>query len=476
MAQKTKISIDPVTRIEGHLKAEVVVENGKVIDAKLSGGMYRGFESILRGRDPRDAIQFVERVCGVCPTAHATASSFALENAAKTKVPANGRITRNLCLGANFLQSHILHFYHLAGQDFIQGPETAPFIPRYTHPDLRLTPKENAIGVDQYIEALEIRALCHELVALFGGRMPHLHGITAGGATEIPLKGKLIEYATRFKKVQAFVKEKYLPIVYFIASQYKNLLTIGHGYRNAMCVGGFPSTDDHDDYVFPPGVYINGQYAPFDPYKVTEDVHYSFFNDRTSGQLFTNSRNVLDMNKKDAYSFVKAPLFNGYPLEVGPMARMWICNKPLSKEGQAFFNKELNIKATHFRDVGEDIAFSLLGRHIARAEEAYHITDVIEDWLKKAQVGEETYTKYVTPSNAEGLGITEAPRGALMHYINIIDGKIDNYQIIPATLWNTAPRSDTGLRGALEEALINIPVPNIDSPVNVARLIRAFDP
>ena len=204
--KKTTIAIDPVTRIEGHLKAEVVVENGKVVDAKLTGGMYRGFESILRGRHPRDAAQIVQRICGVCPTAHATAASIALEKASGTAVPSNGRATRNLILGANYLQSHILHFYHLAGQDFIQGPDTAPFMPRYAKPDLRLPPAINAVGVDQYVEALEVRAVCHEMVALFGGRMPHVHGILAGGASEIPTKEKLVEYAARFKNFCKFLE------------------------------------------------------------------------------------------------------------------------------------------------------------------------------------------------------------------------------------------------------------------------------
>ena len=220
---KTTIAIDPVTRIEGHLKAEVVVENGKVVDARLTGGMYRGFESILHGRHPRDAVQIVQRICGVCPTAHATASSMALEKVCGTRVPANGRITRNLTLGANYLQSHLLHFYHLAGQDFIQGPNVAPFTPRYARPDLRLPPAINAEGVDQYLQALEVRQVCHEMVALFGGRMPHVHGILAGGAAEIPSREKILEYAARFKKVRAFVEEKYLPVVYLVGSQYKDL-------------------------------------------------------------------------------------------------------------------------------------------------------------------------------------------------------------------------------------------------------------
>ena len=129
--KKLKISIDPVTRIEGHLRAEVEVKNGFVIDARMSGGMYRGFEQILVGRDPRDAVQITQRICGVCPTAHATASSLALDDAFGVTLTDNGRIARNLILGANFIQSNILQFYHLAALDYVNGPDTAPFIPRY---------------------------------------------------------------------------------------------------------------------------------------------------------------------------------------------------------------------------------------------------------------------------------------------------------------------------------------------------------
>ena len=138
---KIKIAIDPVTRIEGHLKAEVVVKDGKVTDAWLSGGMYRGFENILVGRDPRDAAQLTQRLCGVCPTAHSTASTRALDDAFGVKLTTNGRVTKNLIFGANYLQSHILHFYHLAALDFVRGPGKAPFVPRFEHPDLRLDEK-----------------------------------------------------------------------------------------------------------------------------------------------------------------------------------------------------------------------------------------------------------------------------------------------------------------------------------------------
>ena len=163
---KTVIAIDPVTRLEGHLKVEVQVEDGKVADAWITGGMFRGFEAILRGRNPRDASQIVQRICGVCPVAHATASSLAIEAVCGVEVPENGRIARNLMLAGNYLQSNILHFYHLGGQDYFHGPDTVPFIPRYRNPDLRLSEEQNTLAMDEYIEALEVRQVCHQLAAV----------------------------------------------------------------------------------------------------------------------------------------------------------------------------------------------------------------------------------------------------------------------------------------------------------------------
>lgn len=183
---KVKVAIDPVTRIEGHLKVEVEVKGGKVTDAKVFGGMFRGFEQILVGRDPRDASQITQRICGVCPTAHATASVLALDDAFNVQVTDNGRVARNLIFGANYLQSHILHFYHLAALDYVNGPDVAPFIPRYANNDVRVPKEINDVAVGQYLEALEMRKICHEMVALLGGKMPHVQGIVVGGTSEIP--------------------------------------------------------------------------------------------------------------------------------------------------------------------------------------------------------------------------------------------------------------------------------------------------
>ena len=187
----TKLTISPVTRIEGHLKIDVDIEGGKVVDAKSTGTMFRGFEIILKGRDPRDASQITQRICGVCPTAHGTASVRCLDNAFKVKPPTNGRIIRNLIFGSDYLMSHILHFYHLVALDYVKGPDTEPFIPRYEG-DYRLDPKTNKVAVEQYIKALDIRQKCHQLMALFGGKAPIAYGLIVGGAPQIATLDKIV--------------------------------------------------------------------------------------------------------------------------------------------------------------------------------------------------------------------------------------------------------------------------------------------
>ena len=466
--KKIKIGIDPVTRIEGHLKAEVEVAGGKVVDAYITGGMYRGFEQILIGRDPRDATQITQRICGVCPTAHATASALALDDAFGVELTDNGRIARNLILGANYLQSHILHFYHLAALDYCNGPDTAPFIPRYANNDMRLPKELNDVAVGQYLEALEMRKICHEMVALLGGKMPHVQGIVVGGATEIPTREALNAYAERFKKVRQFVLEKYVPIVYLLAGPYGDLLKTGVGHKNLVSWGVFP-LDNKGNTLLKSGVYTDGKDYAVDPAMIKEYVKYSWFEDSTTGLNPREGKTLPNPTKPGAYSFIKAPRYNGKPHEGGPLARMWATNPELSATGQ----KELGV--TRLRDIG-DACFSILGRHVARAEETALVATAIEEWLTQAQPGKETFVPTPIPDSAEGLGMTEAPRGALLHYIDIKDQKIANYQVTSATIWNANPRDDMGVRGPIEEALIGVPVPDVESPVNVGRLIRSFDP
>jgi len=262
--------------------------------------------------------------------------------------------------------------------------------------------------------------------------------------------------------------EKYLPIVYLLAGPYGDLLKTGGGYHNCVAWGVFPM-DDAGNTLLKRGVFTEGKDYPLDPALIKEYVKYSYFADSTTGLNPRQGRTIPDPYKETAYSFIKAPRYNGKPHEAGPLARMWVTNPELSKTGQ----DKLGVRK--FREIG-DAAFSILGRHVARAEETAMVAEALEQWLTEAVPGKETFVPAPIPDSAEGLGLSEAPRGALLHYVNIKDQKIANYQIVSATIWNANPMDDMGQRGPMEQALIGVPVPDPENPVNVGRLIRSFDP
>lgn len=468
-----KLVIDPITRIEGHLKIEVEVEGEKVKDAKSQGTLFRGFEVILKGRDPRDASQITQRICGVCPTAHGTASVRCLDNAFKVKPPTNGRIIRNLIFGADYLMSHILHFYHLVALDYVKGPDTEPFIPRYEG-DYRLDPKINKIAVDQYIKALDIRQKCHQMVALFGGKAPHVYGMVVGGATEVPTFDKMVSFKWRLKEIKEFIDGTYLPTVYLVAGAYKDLFEVGAGCKNLISFGVFPLDDNEKNFLLKSGSYTEGKDLPLDQTQIKEYVKYSWYDDKTTGLHPSKGKTIPDPNKKTGYSFVKAPRYRDLPHEAGPLARMWVTNPVLSK----YANKFLGIdekKEVRLRDLG-DKAFSILGRIAARAEECKLVADAMDKWIMQLKPGEPSYVKADIPKEAMGFGLSEAPRGALGHWISIKDQKIDNYQVCSATIWNAGPKDDKENYGPIERALIGTPVKDIKNPFNIVRVVRSFDP
>jgi hydrogenase large subunit len=469
----TKLVIDPITRIEGHLKIEVEVDGGKIVDAKSTGALFRGFEIILKDRDPRDASQITQRICGVCPTSHAMASVRCLDNAFGVKPPTNGRIIRNLILGSDYLMSHILHFYHLVALDYVKGPNTEPFIPRYEG-DYRLDPNTNKVAVNQYIKALDIRQKCHQMVALFGGKAPHVYGMIVGGATEIPTLDKMVSLQWRLKEIKEFIDGTYLPTVYLVAGAYKDLFDVGVGCKNLISYGVYPLDDEEKKFLLKPGSYTQGKDLPLDQTQVREYVKFSWYDDKTTGLHPSKGITQPEPFKKNGYSYVKAARYRDLPHEGGPLARMWVTNPVLSKHANKFLGIDAK-KEIRFRDLG-DKAFSILGRIAARAEECKLVADAMEKWVLELKPGAPAYVKADIPNEAMGVGLTEAPRGALGHWISIKDHKIDNYQVVAATIWNNSPRDDMGNPGPIEQALIGTPVKDIKNPFNVVRVVRSFDP
>ena len=474
-AGPTKIVVDPVTRIEGHLKVEVTVAEGKVVEARTTGGMFRGFEIILKGRDPRDASQISQRICGVCPTGHCQASVLSLDNAFGVTPPTNGRIIRNLILGANYVQSHILHFYHLAALDYVKGPDTSPFIPRYEGPDFYRLPKEiNDAAVGQYLKALDMRMKAQEALAIFGGRMPHVQGVMVGGTSQKPNADMIVDYVWRMKEIQQFVHGTYVPTVYLVAGAYKDLFSVGTGCKNFLSTGVFPLDNEDKTHLLKRGVYTDGKDYPLDPMLIREQVKYSWYEDSCTNRHPFDGCTIPQYPKATGYSFIKSPRYNGKPHEVGPLARMWITNPPVSESCKKFLGKPASADV-RVRDLGP-AAFSIMGRHAVRAEECAVVVDKCIEWALQLKPGVDSFKPAPVPDAAKGMGLNEAPRGSVSHWIVIKNKKIENYQVVSPTLWNAGPRDDSGVPGPMEQALVGTPVSDPQNPINVVRVVRAFDP
>jgi len=454
----TTIRIDPVTRIEGHLDIEVSVEyvDGiqKVIDAKSSATMFRGFEIILKGRDPRDATIYTQRICGVCPVSHAMASTLNLESAFGVLPPDNGRILRNLVLGANFIMSHILHFYHLAALDYINTEgvvDISPWIPRYITPDM-VTGGTAEVLVGHYVQALEMRRKSHQMGAIFGAKLPCTSTFVPGGCTEEVTTEKISEFSILLDELCNFIDNTHIPDVLAVAGLFPEYYEIGQGCGNLIAYGVFDLDAMGSSKLLTRGRYTNGEiYYDVDPAEITEYVKYSRYTSESGNLPPENGETEPQIDKPGAYSWIKSPRYLDIVHEAGPLARMWV-NGDYSN------------------------GISALDRIAARAFECQMVANAMVGWLDELVVGDPVYEYSEIPDVATGVGMTEAPRGALGHWIEISDSKISKYQVITPTAWNASPRDDFGNRGPIEEALIGTPVNDIEQPIEVLRVIHSFDP
>ena len=450
------ITIDPVTRIEGHLKIQVEIDHvgaqQQVVDAWSTGTLFRGFELLLNGRHPWDAIPITQRICGVCPVSHAMAASMALDAAAGVAVPDNGRLMRNIVLGANFIQSHLLHFYHLAAMDFVEGPNMAPWKPDWST-DKRLDAATNETLVEHYVQALEMRRKAHELGAVFGAKLPHPASYVPGGFTPDVTAARIAACQSYLSELIPFIDAVWLPDLMLLAGFYGDYFEIGRGVGNLLAFGVFDLDATGGDKLLRRGQVRNAsaQVQPVDPDAITEHITHSWYADTVNKRPPANGVTSPQYPKDDAYSWMKAPRYVKYPYEVGPLARMWING---DYEG----------------------GISVLDRHLARAQEAAKIAQAMAGWLGQLEVGGEVYAPNTVPQSATAFGLTEAPRGALGHWISIDDKKIASYQVVTPTCWNASPRCMLGLRGPIEEALIGTPVTNAEEPIEVLRVVHSFDP
>jgi Ni,Fe-hydrogenase I large subunit len=494
-----KISIDPVTRIEGHLKVEAQVDEGKIVDATSHGEMFRGWEIILKGRNPLDAQQIAQRICGVCPAVHAQAATLNLDSALNVKPPENGRLIRNLMLGANYIQSHLLHFYHLTALDYVditailnyngndpkltkikgwvksevdsgRATAAAPFLPRYEG-DYIANTELNIGAIAHYLEALEMRRKAQEMLAIFGGRMPHELGIMPGGATTKPTVDRVTSYASRIKELQSFIDKAYLPDVLAVAEAYKEYFAVGKGCGNLLAYGAFEEDVDGAKKLFPAGTYIDGKVGSVSPEKIAEYVKHSKFSS-PSGLHPSKGETEPAPEKDGAYSWLKSPRYDNKVIEVGPLARIGITYLTNANE------KATKLVDSTLKKFNADVTalFSVLGRHAARAIDCKIVADRCAEWVMQLDPAKPVHSKFDIPETGNGMGLTDGPRGALGHWITISDKKIERYQAVVPTTWNASPADDMGQKGPIEQALIGTTIKDPENPIEAVRIVRSFDP
>jgi hydrogenase large subunit len=548
----TRIVVDPITRIEGHLRIEAEVKDGLISDAWSAGTMVRGIEIILKGRDPRDAWAFTERVCGVCTTVHALASVRSVEDALGIAVPPNAELIRNLMFCAQYMQDHVVHFYHLHALDwvdvvsalkadpaetsriaqsishwpksspeyfhdlqkrltkFVEGGQLGIFANAYWgHPAYKLPPEVNLIGVAHYLEALEWQKEMVKVHTIFGGKNPHPNYLVGGVPCALnineanAINAERLAYVGRlFEEGARFVEQVYLPDLLAVAPYYLDWTGIGGGVSNYLCYGDLPTNGFADvaRFKFPRGAVLDRDLSkvhpvdPREPEGVQESIAHSWYSYRGGDDKalhpwdgetkfnFTGPKPPYDnLNVDGKYSWLKTPRWKGHAMEVGPLARMLVgyaAGQQEIKEAVTETLAALKAPAT--------VLFSTLGRTAARGIE----TRLIARWamefygqlLANIRNGDSrTFTKEkwepsTWPAEARGVGPSEAPRGALAHWIVIKDKKIENYQLVVPSTWNASPRDAKGQRSPYEASLIGTPVHDPTKPLEILRTVHSFDP
>lgn len=544
-----RIIVDPITRIEGHLRVEVVVDdNNTITDAYASSTLWRGIETIVRGRDPRDAGLFVQRICGVCTFSHYRAGIVAAEDALKITPPLNALLTRTLMNSALFMHDHPVHFYQLHALDFVDivsalsaDPKAAsqeafkytdnpyacgedhlkavkekvanfvnkgalgPFANAYYgHSTYRLSPEQNLIALSHYLECLRVQRLAAQMMAIFGGKNPHPQSLTVGGVTcvmDILSPARLGEYMIKFQEIADFINRAYYPDLVMAGKAYASEESVLNdiGVANLWTHKEFQLSKN--EWLFESGVIMNGDLSKveeLDEDKITEEATHSWYkNDKPlhpyDGEQepnYTGFKDEETMNSKGEmvhskvidpkgkYSWIKAPRYNGAPLQVGPLANIVVNYAKGNKYVVPVVDKFL-------ADTGLPLpaVLSTLGRTACRMIEAKIVADngliAFNNLVANIKSGDtETCAKYSIDNTKEYRGryIGHVPRGSLSHWIKIKNGVIENYQCVVPSTWNASPKDANGTMGSYESCLIGLKIADLKQPLEIIRKIHSYDP
>jgi Ni,Fe-hydrogenase I large subunit len=526
---KQKVVIDPVTRIEGHLRVTAAVENGKVVDAWTTTTLFRGFELIMANRKPADNWQMAMRICGVCPTPHGVNAAVAAERAmGLEKVPENAALIRNMLIAAMLGYDHILWFYVLNAFDYVNVPDALNAKPTdpelkalqevikanatsglpglftngwWDNPSYKLTPEQNLVLTSHYIQSIEAQQWANQASAMLSGKFPHVMTLAAGGLTSQVNLEQILYYQDLMQKVKEFTETVMWNDLLAVASVYGDLATFGGGVGNYLTWGNFddPENQTLETRLFPAGAIfekdIKNVVMP-NPEKVAMFTKYSWFPDSAGA-----GKAPLDV-PQEPIEFTELPPLQGpdfpsgkydwtqaanypdpkgtaVPMEVGPLAEVLVAYA----KGEPAHVKYVDEVLAAVGSPGNPAPlFSALGRIAARVIHARANCDYALKWSDQliANIKAGDTAVYTEPPNKDGDGVgwgaQDAPRGALAHYCDMKGGMVKRWSAVPASNWNFSPSNDAGVKGPVEQAIIGTPCANIYQPLEILRTVHTFDP
>ncbi|NOK80949.1 MAG: cytochrome-c3 hydrogenase [Chloroflexi bacterium AL-W] len=508
-SERVDLHISPLGRVEGDLDVKVVVENGTVVDAWTEAGMFRGFEIILKGKDPQAGLIVTPRICGICGGSHLYKSAYALDVAWRTEMPHNATLVRNIAQACETLQSIPRWFYALFAHDLVnKNYAKAEF---YEEAVRRFAP---FVGTG-YEKGVTLSGKPVEVYAIFGGQWPHSSFMIPGGV----MCGPTLSDVTRAIAILEYWKDEWLEKEWLGCSidrwmenkTWKDVLAwldeneshynsdcgffirycmdvgldkIGAGVGAYLAMGTYfepelythPTIEGRNTALISrSGIYDGSGFHDFDQALVSEDHTYSFF--RGSGTLHpfdgvTDALDPAEGRKQGKYTWAKAPRYNipgrgVLPLEAGPLARQVMAGQ----EGAAAHQDYDPL----FLDAINTIGPSVMVRVMARMHEAPKFFKRVRQWIDTIDLHEKFYVKPTEYAEGQGFGATEAARGSLADWIKIKDGKIENYQVVTPTAWNIGPRDHNQILGPVEQAFVGLPLTDLEEPIELAHVARSFD-
>lgn len=477
----TRLIVGPFNRVEGDLEVQLDISEGQVRSARVNAPMFRGFEQILQGKLPMDALVYAPRICGICSVSQSVAAARALQDATGVVAPANGQLATNLMLAAENLADHLTHFYLFFMPDFAR----AVYAPQVWHGTVheRFAAQQGR----RARLALAARQRWFTLLGTLGGKWPHTQAILPGGSSRAIDASERIRLLAKVREFRAFLEQTLFGArleevaaldceqalrdwqaaapetsdfrLFLSLSQALGLDSMGPGPGLYMSNGSYPLPDR--GFHFAPGVWdaTAGALSKLDTASIREDATHAFLSAAGGPRHPAQGLTLPEVDKPDAYTWNKAPRLNGRVLETGAIARQMVDGHPL------------------LRDAVARCRGTVYTRVLARLLELALVVPAMEHWIQSLRNDEPYFSPSTLPKDVDCAGLTEAARGSLGHWVSIRDGRIANYQIVAPTSWNFSPRDASGTPGALEAALVGAPVmPGEETPVAVQHIVRSFDP